>query len=192
MARLPKLMEDLPTDAEGRPIPWFVYRAGRKPNFNKVASGRTGGGMRGRCWICGKSRGEFHTFLLRAADTITRNTRVPASHRVCAEYSVQVCPWFTGAGGGEAPVIATWTTERFDLLHGVDTGIFEIGPPEVVTWWKGGRLATWAEVDAMLTLAWAPIEAEAKKRNYETAVARYYRDLLRAWTPVKSLTGGVV
>lgn len=166
---LPDKLAHLAIDDEGRPVPWFVAYVDGKPDF-RIADARklVLAILEKRCWMCGAQNGSYRTFPVGPMCTVNRVSSEPPCHLACATYAVQACPfllngrrkrretdmpegaeWVSGCPIKRNPgVMALWTTKRPSVFDdGTGAPLFDIGDPEHVTWWKGGRAATRAEVE---------------------------------------------
>ena len=104
----------LPRTMRGRPrwggfhVPYFVawYRdkrhvderePGAVPSFPTIDKDREAlCRRRSYCWICGKKLGAFKAFVVGPLAALQRISSEPPSHRECAVYAVQVCPFMVG------------------------------------------------------------------------------------------------
>ena len=167
----------LPRDHRGYPVPWFVEWIDGKPDF-RIASGRRfRHALRlNLCWVCGTPRSRRATFVVGPMCAINRTSSEPPSHRVCAVYAAQACPFLTDParrrGGAHLPddytgpagvmiernpgVSLLWTSRDFAPYNVHAQGpanagtLIDIGTPTSVEWWAHGRAATRAEVLASI------------------------------------------
>jgi hypothetical protein len=179
-------MKELPKHLRTRPsyggfivpyfVAWFVddqqvdERApGAKPDF-KVTDIRRLNICRQRnvCWICGKQLGSYKWFIFGPSSALGRISVEPPSHRDCAHYAVQTCPYMLTPGrpmqlikklrphehlydiDEQHPDVAVlWATKDYGL-KAVDPsrGVFYFIPsePDIVEFWQAGRKATREEV----------------------------------------------
>lgn len=176
MSIAPDRIRRLPRDARGYPIPKFVKwladaETGQlRPEFRIIDNEH----MRrctehNLCWVCGGHMGVHKTFVIGVLSSVSGASGEPPSHRDCAEFAVQACPYLAnptaqrtlddskhgtvplpGSVDYKGSVNLTWTTQRY-AVHQYGGGIiFLIGQPESVTWWREGRHATRQEcVDAL-------------------------------------------
>jgi hypothetical protein len=167
---LPLRMRALPIDPDrGVPVPWFVAWVNGKPEFRAMDARKFREAVRQRlCWVCGQPLGRWLAFPIGAMCVVTRTISEPPSHRECAEWSIQNCPFLSNpravrdaanlpdgyrdpAGFGimrNPGVCCLWITreyETFDDGHG--RPLISIGKPENISWWCEGRAATRVEVD---------------------------------------------
>jgi hypothetical protein len=148
------------------------------------------------------------SFVIGPMCTITRTTSEPPSHRACAEFAVTACPFLTQPKMTRSPrakpeeaeepagvhltrnpgVSALWTTrgyKRFrvegDVAGSTGGYLIEMGNPEHVSWWREGRHATRAEVEASIAGGFPALEALAAKEgrgalaalNHQVALMRH-------------------
>lgn len=160
-------MAALPRDKHGRPIPWFVHVENGVPDFRVIRHNGIYDAYNFRwCWTCGQPRGAFCAFVIGPMCAINRVTSEPPSHRECAEYSAQACPFLSTptmkrrerglenlpyAGGGmhldrNPGAAIVWVTREFKPFKALDGVLFELGEPTHVGWFAHGREATAAEV----------------------------------------------
>jgi hypothetical protein len=165
---IPLRMRALQVDHRGYLVPWFVAWIDGKPDHRVVDSSKMIRAMReNKCWICGEPLGAFKASILGPMCAVNRTISEPPSHRECAEYSVQVCPFLsipekkrrernipegsTDPAGNflrrNPGVSAVWISNQvrpFKVGNGI---LFRVGEPSEVVWYCEGRLATRAEVD---------------------------------------------
>jgi len=169
---LPTRMRHLPISATGYPVPWFVNWLDGEPDFRVVGPGRIGRAIRADlCWLCGETLGKFKAFTIGPMCAVNRVSSEPPSHRECAEYAVQACPFLTrprmrrnekdvpeeaeepaGIGLKRNPGVAlVWITKSYKLFKPTNGGVlFEIGPPETIRFYAEGRRATREEIMASI------------------------------------------
>jgi hypothetical protein len=154
------------------------------------------------CWLCGQKLGRFMVFAIGPMCAATRTTMEPPGHYECARYGVIVCPflsrprmrrndddmpeghWAPGLTITRNPgVTALWVCRDYKTWraehHGAGTGeLITVGDPERVEWWREGRAATRAEVEASITSGLPILRAQA---DAQSAEAR--RDLEEHYLP---------
>lgn len=176
---LPPRIARLPVE-QGWPVPWFVDwtddgQGTNRPDFRVVDVRKFDKAIKERrCWICGDLLGHWLAFPIGPMCAITRTTSEPPSHRECAEWSIQWCPFISNpamvrrqedvpADAKAAPgigltrnpgVMCLWMTRTFEQFRVAKSQIgnpgmlITVGEPADVTWWSEGRRATRAEVKA--------------------------------------------
>jgi predicted RNA-binding Zn-ribbon protein involved in translation (DUF1610 family) len=164
---IPAHMQRLPINDKGYLVPWFVAKMG--PNewdFRAIHPGRVQEAVLQRlCWLCGQRIGMFKTFVAGPMCGVNRISSEPPSHKSCARYACQACPFMTKPkmvrnekdmpeDAAEMPgitikrnpgVTMLWTTKTFEVTS---DPLFRMGPPTDVEWWCEGRRATREEVAA--------------------------------------------
>lgn len=206
---IPKRMADLPRDKHDRPVPWFVAWIDGEPDFRVIAPGKIQDALRfGQCWLCGGPLGAFKAFVLGPMCGVNRTSAEPPSHRDCAVYAAQACPFLATPNmvrrenripeGTKNPagtmirrnpgVALVWVTKSFTLFRSHGGGVlFEVGTPEEVRWFAEGRTATRAEVVASMESGLPLLRAEAEAES-PTAV----RELEAMYTTALNLIPGEV
>jgi hypothetical protein len=111
---LPVQMKNLPVDARGFPVPYFVewfhkdgkpfqhidapirQEDGDYPDFRVMDSRKRARAVRYKlCWVCGGALGVFKAFVIGPMCSINRTSGEPPAHRDCAIFSAQGCPFLT-------------------------------------------------------------------------------------------------
>lgn len=160
---LPDRMRNLPTDKHGRPVPWFVAYIDGAPDFRVIRADGIGEALKfNLCWICGKQLGKYAAFLIGPMCAVNRVSAEPPSHRDCAQYAAQACPFLatpnmkrredlpegTVEPGGimlkrNPGVALVWVTRRWHLFRDPKgQPLFDIGSPDQTYWYAHGRDAT--------------------------------------------------
>ncbi|WP_448167718.1 hypothetical protein [Burkholderia ambifaria] len=198
---IPQHMAALPRDERGYPVPWFTALVGGRPDFRIADARKVEQAVIGhRCWICGGGLGRYRSFLIGAMGAMNRVHSEPPSHRDCAFYAVQVCPFLAlpkarrreaGKPGAavkpdgldiENPgVIIEWVSSTARVFQGAHSLLFELGEPDHVRWFKEGRLATRDEaasavnagVEKLLAIAGEDAVARGAVRLRAQTVAGY-------------------
>lgn len=170
---LPQRMKGLPIDERGFPVPWFVAEIDGKWDFRVIRPGGLQSAHRkGTCWLCGQELGPFKTFVLGCMCAVNRINSEPPSHYQCARYAAIACPFLTKPAmrrnekdmPAEAQdpagtfikrnpgVTCLWMTESYEIFpaDGGSGFLFSLGDPNRVEWWREGRAATLAEVNASI------------------------------------------
>lgn len=169
---IPARMRKLPRDKHGRPVPWFAATIRGVPDFRVVKPGGHIDALRFKlCWICGQHTGAHAAFVIGPMCAINRVSAEPPSHRDCAQYAAQACPFLATpamkrrerhlpegtmpAAGVSIPrnpgVALVWVTRRWNVYRDPKgLPLFKIGSPEQTFWYAEGRDATRAEVIASI------------------------------------------
>jgi hypothetical protein len=104
MPDLPARMKQLPVDARGYPVPYFVAwydasgaaakRGEGTPDFRMVHPGTIATCHTDRlCWVCGQPLGSYKTFVIGPMNALSRTSPEPPSHLDCADVSARACPF---------------------------------------------------------------------------------------------------
>jgi hypothetical protein len=166
---VPPKMQHLPINEKGYVVPWFVAQIEPgKWDFRAIGPGKVRQAVKDDiCWLCGRRLGVYKTFTIGPMCSVNRVSAEPPSHKTCARYAVQACPFLSqpkmvrnekdmpeghlmppGEMIARNPgVTLLWTTLTFQIERG---GLFRIGPPNDVEWWAHGRHATREEVCASI------------------------------------------
>lgn len=168
---MPKRVAALPVSEKGYPVPWFVAWINGKPDFRVVDPKKIVDAYHDkRCWVCGQQLGVYKTLAIGPMCVINRTTSEPPSHKDCAIFAAQACPFLVNPKmirndkdtpeGVVCPgihfdrnpgVVALWTTRGYVRPRKVPNGIlFTFDDPDEVLWFAHGRAATRAEVDASI------------------------------------------
>lgn len=165
---VPERIASLPT-MRGYPVPWFVDKVNGEYDF-RVMDGRklVRAVKESLCWTCGGKLGKFKTFILGPMCGINRTISEPPSHRECARYAAQHCPFLTiphmkrreddmtrenekkvaGIGLKRNPgAVCLWTVKTYTPFSDGRGGVlFTFPDPESLEWYAEGRTATREEV----------------------------------------------
>ena len=163
-------------------VAWYVgdhqvneNEPGARPSFPTTDFGRMNTCRKfNRCWICGQKMGAFKAFVFGPASAIAGASYEPPSHRDCARYAVQACPFLTDEnakhvlernenyklkqGEGVLPevspynpglaviyIVRNYQFRMQDRARGI--GVFELpSKPESIEFWREGHKATLADV----------------------------------------------
>lgn len=170
--RMPARMARRPISDKGFPVPYFVTVKNEQGewDFRAVTAEPIMACVKRRlCWLCGEPLGQYLCFVIGPMCSINRVSSEPPSHRDCAEYAVQACPFLSrpnmrrneeGLGPIENSSTAgipiahnpgvslLWITKSYRPISDHKGGVlFEIGPPLEVYWYKERRKATRREID---------------------------------------------
>jgi len=193
----PAAMRTRPIDHRGFPVPWFVTEKTEdgKWDFVHIDRGRMHEAIKfDKCWVSGQKLGRYKAFCVGPMCVINRTAGDPPVTREIALWSVQVCPFMSrprarradrnedqvveGAGVDGIAILrnpgvtAVWITKNSEYQRGRG---FYIGDPEEVTWWREGRTATRAEVDASINSGIHILEQVAREEGpaAEAELRRY-------------------
>lgn len=188
---LPDRMQRLPIDERGFPVPYFVPWIDGKPEFRGFDGEKMVICVRHRrCWLCGEPLGKFMVFVIGPMCAVNRVSAEPPSHRECALYAVQACPFLTqpkmrrnekdmpehlepaGLMLRRNPgCTLMWTTLKYSIFKdGRGGALFNVGDPERVEFFAEGRAATREEVMASIDSG-MPTLREMAERDGPDAVA---------------------
>jgi hypothetical protein len=155
------------------PVPWFVAWVDGQPDFRVIGPDRIRDALRFKlCWLCGQSMGRYSTFVIGPMCAVNRVSAEPPSHRDCAIYAAQACPFLANPDrrrresqlpdGVSNPagemirrnpgVTLVWTTKAFTVWNPRDGRgvLIDIGEPHEALWFSHGRAATRDEVEASI------------------------------------------
>ena len=200
----PLRVRALPLSDKGYPVPWFVEYVDGKPEFRLMSREKWGRAIRLRlCWICGQPLGANMTFVSGPMCGVNRTSAEPPSHRDCATYAAQACPFLTlpkairreaglpddtstvgGVTIARNPGVAMlWTTRDYGVLK-VDNGyVIKMGEPISVEWFAEGRRATRAEVDESIRTGLPALQAMADREQGAPAELRRLVDVFSRYLP---------
>lgn len=197
---IPVRMRMLPLDRRGYPVPWFVAwlrldgtecKPGEgTPDFRVIGSQKIVRAVRERrCWLCGLPLGSHLAFVIGPMCAVNRINSEPPSHRDCARFALQACPFLSNPnmrrneridlppGSLDAPglhldrnpgVMAMWITRTYRLVHvdgivGNPGTLFELGTPSGVEWWAKGQPAKRVDVEAALHSGLSILKEQAER-----------------------------
>lgn len=164
---MPPRIASLPVDDRGYPVPWFVAWIDGKPDFRVIEPLRMHKAIHfHRCWICGEILGARRAFVVGPMCIVNRVSAEPPSHRECARFAAQACPFLTlpkavrretnmpedacEPGGvmltRNPGVCAIWVTRSHHVAKVSNGVIFRMGEPDEVEWYAMGREASRGEV----------------------------------------------
>ncbi len=188
-----------PRDKHGRIVPAFVAHINGQPDHRIARPDAVRRAYDERlCYLCNFPLGVYGTFILGPMCVINGISPEPPSHRTCAEYAAQACPFLTNPGmrrrehqpegtvepGGimerrNPGVIALYVTEQWSRTR---EKLFSVRIPHEVTWWREGRPAAYADaLDSLLT-GLEVLRAQADKdddpdRSHELLTTQHERAL---------------
>jgi hypothetical protein len=165
----------LPKDHRGFPVPWFVqwFKDGKpsspgvgEPDFRIVDVAKFTKALKQPiCWICGGMMGRNRVFMMGPMSCINNTTGEPPSHRTCAIFAAQTCPFLcwprrgrnteglpetkpmAGYHSDNNPgVVCLWTsltTGYYPFLAGVGNEgyLIKLRVPKRVEWYAEGKPA---------------------------------------------------
>jgi len=167
---MPPRIARLPRDHRGFPVPWFVAWIHGEPDFRVIEPDRLKQAYHGkRCWICGEPLGVFKVFVVGPMCVVNRVTSEPPSHRDCAQFAAEVCPFLTrprmkrnekdlpeersiaGMHIDRNPgAVAIYQTNAYTPFKAGDGVLFQLGPPSRIDWVAEGKPATREQVLASI------------------------------------------
>lgn len=178
---MPHRIARLPV-ARGYPVPWFVHWfhrdgtafespdlpicAGDYPDFRVTDGRRMRMAVRqNRCWTCGDVMGKHLAFTVGPMCAINRTSGEPPSHRDCAVFASQACPFLSRphmvrreAGLPEGVTVRpdmlprnpevsmVWMTSSYRVHQDAAGVLFMFGEPSEILFFCEGRKATREEV----------------------------------------------
>ena len=192
---IPPKMVRLPRDSAGRPVPYFAAHVDGHHDFRVIDPRRLVDALRlGACWVCGQTLGANKVFVVGPMCVVNRVSSEPPSHRDCALYSAQACPFLTTPGkvrreanlpddlqpapGGmlehNPGVTALYFTRRFEVElvtpnaeRGIAAGVLvRMGEPSKVLWMCQGGIATRKEVEAAMDRGLPALRELAEQDGY--------------------------
>jgi hypothetical protein len=194
-SKAPASIARLPRDSRGYAIPWFVKLYPHGPDFRVIAEGKIQRAVSGnRCWVCGERLGRYLAAVVGPMCVVNRVTAEPPSHRECAIFSAQHCPFLSiprmhrqhhnmpehiappGVMIERNPgVCAVYIMRDYAPISGRQMGVgnpgtlFALGEPTEVLWFAQGRAATHEEVEQSIS-AGLPALLEVAQRQGNAAV----------------------
>ncbi len=188
---VPEQMANLPVDKRGYPVPWFVKWINGEPEFRVMDEMHYWQAVqKNLCWVCGNPLWRERVFTIGPMCAINRISSEPPSHRECARYAAQACPFLskphmtrreggfeeekTNVGGvmleRNPGVTLLWFTNRYEHIRTPknkvsDAGfLFRLGRAFKTEWYSKGRAATREEVQAALESG-IPLIREVAEKN---------------------------
>ncbi|TYL87480.1 hypothetical protein FXB38_04460 [Bradyrhizobium cytisi] len=139
-----------------------------------------------RCWLCGQPLGKFMVFVIGPMCAVNRVSAEPPSHRKCALYAVQSCPFLTQpkmrrnekdmpehlAPAGimlrrNPGVTMLWTTQSYTIFKAGNGALFNVGEPVQVEFFAEGRTATRDEIMASISTGMPSLRQMAERDGAE-------------------------
>lgn len=179
---LPPRMARLPRNKAGYVVPWFVGWIDGVPDFRVIRVGGIHDALRFRsCWLCGQTLGAYAAFVIGPMCAVNRVSPEPPSHRDCATYAAQACPFLATPNmrrrDSNLPedatepdgimirrnpgVVLVWVTRNWRIRD--DLSLFHVGDPMETRWYAEGREATRDEVLASIDSGLPLLRAEAEE-----------------------------
>lgn len=201
---LPPRIAALPISEKGYPVPYFVAYVDGKPDFRVADGEKIIPAMKhSLCWVCGQKLGRHISFVVGPMCTVNRISGEPPSHRDCAEFSAQACPFMvypraerreanmpdgTRDPGGKMlthnpGVAAIWTTRSMTVEMAGGGVVFKMGLPEAVEWYTKGRHATHEEVLEAMKAGMPHLVERAHSQDDLDNLQVMYHDALRFLPP---------
>jgi len=170
LPELPDRIKKLPLDPRGYPTPWFVAEVNGVRDFRMAdEKKRVKAVKEGLCWLCGETLGAYKAFVIGPMCVVNRNTSEPPSHRECAEFAAQACPFLIlprakyregnlpeaakqqpFALAGNPGACAIWISKTFQPYEVPGGWLIRIGEPTEVLWYCEGKPATREQIEAVL------------------------------------------
>jgi hypothetical protein len=186
---IPSRMSRRPISDKGFPVPWFVGKVNGAWDFRAIDTPKIAQAYHRRlCWLCGEALGQYLCFVIGPMCSINRVSSEPPSHRDCAEYAARACPFLARPNMRrnekdlpghlvDAPGIALehnpgvtliWITKSYRPISAGGRGVlFEIGEPIEAYWYREGRTATRAEIEASIAKGLPYLREIAATEGYE-------------------------
>jgi hypothetical protein len=195
----PPRIAALPVDERGYPIPCFVGHNKGVLDFRVANTDHIVACVRKNlCWVCGQKLFEEKVFVIGPMCAINRVSSEPPSHRECAVWSAQNCPFLTkphmkrredgmpdwlennapGIPLARNPGVSlVWYTKRFDVIHVGRGVLWKLGNPFRWEWFSEGRPAIREEVVRSIESGYHNLTEEAEKEG-PAAIAELKRATL--------------
>lgn len=159
---LPDYMRGLPVDDDGVPVPFVVaWIDGKADRSQPNTAAMTRCIQEDLCAICGEKLGRFKAFTLSHQQVLTGVASDPPGHLECVFYAAEVLM-------SSAPiVVVVWSTEQSRLLLSGRRPLWEVGAPDRVGWFVGGRPAVREEIEADSGAALEAIRSQLDGSNRE-------------------------
>jgi hypothetical protein len=189
---MPIRLRHRPVSATGFPVPWFVQWIDGAPDFRVLDAGKLRRAMRlDLCWLCGQTLGRFKCFVAGPMCAVNRTSAEPPSHRDCAEYALQACPFLAkprmrrneidlppdhiepgGVMLKRNPGVALlWITHDYRVIRTATAPLIRMGEPVEIVAYAEGRLATRAELDESIMSGLPLLARECGGEDEQRALA---------------------
>jgi hypothetical protein len=187
---MPPRIQTLPLDERGYPIPWFVGELNGKKDFRVMDIHKWHRAIREKlCWVCGSPLGVNMVFVAGCMCGVNCTSSEPPCHYDCALWSALNCPFLSnpemvrredavvnnetcresapGFAITRNPGVAMlWVTREYEVFpDGRGGRLIQMGKPRRVEWYKEGRPATRAEVQASIDTGLPALEALARQEK---------------------------
>lgn len=190
--KVPARISRLPLDPRNYAVPFFVAWIDGKPDFRVIDPEKLYQAIKLKlCWICGGPLGSHLAFILGPMCVVNRIISEPPSHKECATYSLQVCPFLTlpkaqrreanlPTNVHDSPGIpiernpgasCLWITKKYSPVHAPNGILFRVGEPLEMQWWREGRAATHREVIDSIESGLSVLRTIASEEGAEVALA---------------------
>jgi hypothetical protein len=206
---LPDRMKALPIEQRGYPVPWFVGTFEGKRDFRVADQHKRVIAVKDKlCWVCGGKLGRHLAFVIGPMCAVNHNTSEPPSHRECALFAAQACPFLIlpksdyrkppeggtmlpGSLGGNPGVCCVWITRTYRPYKVEDSWLIRIGPAEEVLWYAEGKPATREQVLESLERRLPALESIAKEEGEraQAALAAMVAETMELLPSPRSATG---
>ena len=209
---MPPRIARLPRNKAGYPIPWFVDRTtgpADAPDFRIADQRKLYAAIRFRCcWMCGGSlrnqtlgvAATQYAYVIGPMCAVNRISAEPPSHRECAIYAPQGCPFLATPTMRRRPdlpddtvrpdgemllrnpgVALVWITNTWRMVQGHE--LWDVQEPAQTLWFREGRPATRAEVlesiDSGMPILRERAEKEAEPAKAFAELGRQYARALK-------------
>lgn len=199
---MPPRIRRLPVDDRGFPVPYFVQTVNGKPDHRLTDSRKVAACHRfGLCFICGERLGAHRAFPVGPMCGINRVSAEPPSHRECARWAVEGCPFLSRPHAHRRPITEVvtrvapgkmlernpgvtliWITKKYEVIRvpgQPSCGLFSFADPVELLAYAEGRPATREEVDYSVAGGFEELTAEARKEDAEKGGTRGVQELER-------------
>lgn len=206
---LPARIRLLPLDPRGYPIPWFVAEVNGKRDFRIADTEKRARAVNKHlCWICGQPMGRLSAFVIGPMCAVNRNTSEPPSHRDCAEFAVQACPFLIlpdaqyrdtklpegitkppGFIDGNPGACCIWITQKYEPYWVTPKEwLIRLGEASTVSWWMSGRPATRDEILESIDRRIPTLQALAQKEGPKGVqlLARMVKEVIKLLPPERA------
>jgi hypothetical protein len=201
LPELPPRIARLAKDSRGYPVPAFIQwmkdgepadkdAPGAQPDFRIARSEfRARAFKQGLCWICGELMGVHRVYVIGPMCVVNRTTSEPASHRACAEFAAEACPFLVrprmkrlpengvehASPGGlmierNPGCVALYETREAKAFKAEGGWLIKLGKPDRIDWVAEGRRATRAEIEASIDSGYPILMAQAVRDGQDACL----------------------